>query len=159
MNPAFRLSQWWRLPRSSRYLFWLLLAGLPAVSVSLRLLGFRRTLAVVERVSHRRHPRSATAADVAAGHDLARLCAIAGRHGLFPATCLRQALLVHGLLRRRGLPPVLRLGVRRKDASPDMHAWVELNGVALGETELAHTPFQTLSGKEDPLSHAATPDD
>lgn len=159
MNQAHQLSQWWRLPRSSRYLFWLLLAGLPIASASLRLLGFRRTLAIVERISYCHPPRSATAADVAAGHDLARLCSIAGRHGLFPATCLRQALLVHGLLRRRGLTPILRLGVRWKDASPDMHAWVELNGVALGEPELAHTPFQTLSGKADLLSPVATPDD
>lgn len=147
MNPARRLRQWRRLPRDSRRLLWLLFLALPLVALALRLLGYQRTLALVEHQSRPKATRHPTSDDIAAGQHLARLAVIAGRHGLVTATCLRQALLVHGLLRRRGLTPVLKLGVRRQGALPDMHAWVELGGVALGQPVLAHAPFQSIAGQ------------
>ena len=60
---------------------------------------------------------------------------------MIAATCLRQALLVHWLLRRRGFSPELKLGVRKQADAFDAHAWVELQGVALGQGELTHVPF------------------
>jgi transglutaminase superfamily protein len=45
------------------------------------------------------------------------------------ATCLVQALALHGLLARRGHSPILRFGVRRSPSDPfPAHAWVELDG-------------------------------
>lgn len=60
-------------------------------------------------------------------------------------TCLRQALAVHWLLRRRGLQPELRFGVDRIDNAPDMHAWVELEGVPLAQPQLRHRAFQSAT--------------
>lgn len=49
------------------------------------------------------------------------------------ATCLVQALALHGLLARRGRPSHLRLGVRTGETFA-AHAWVEVDGaVVLGD--------------------------
>lgn len=145
-----RLRQWRRLPPDLRRQLWIFWAGLPLVSASLRLLGYQRTLAWADRWSHSPATRPASSDDLAYGQQLARAAALAGRHGLIHATCLRQALLVYVLLRRRGLAPVLKLGVRRQGTTPDMHAWVALEGVALGESALAHTEFQIPTGHAAP---------
>ncbi|WP_310649438.1 lasso peptide biosynthesis B2 protein [Thermomonas sp. S9] len=128
-------------PRANAGLFPLLLLMLPLVSLGLSLLGYRRMLALVERVGHRRQRHPATTQELEAARRLAGLLAIAGRRGL-PATCLRQALLLHLLLRRRGLAPQLLLGLRRTDGQPAMHAWVELEGTSLDPSPLEHTPFR-----------------
>lgn len=55
------------------------------------------------------------------------------------ATCLVQALAADAILRRRGLTPELRIGVRARanGAIPvEAHAWVECDGsVAIGAIE------------------------
>lgn len=135
------LRQWWRLAPAERGLFLGILALLPLVSLGLRLLGYRRTKALLEWSSPLHAPHAANEAEWARAERLAELTAIAGRRGAVTATCLRQALLVHWWLRRRQLHPTLRLGVDRIGALPDMHAWVELEGRALAQRELRHKPF------------------
>ena len=56
------------------------------------------------------------------------------------------SLRVFGLVRtgkllRRGFAPELKIGVRKQDGAFDAHAWVELQGVALGQSELVHQVF------------------
>ncbi len=119
----------------------MMLFGLPAIAACLRLFGYVRTRRWLERRSIARHPRAATPDDFDSARALARLAAIAGRHGPIHVTCLRQSLLVYWLLRRRGLAPELRIGVRKQDAAVDAHAWVELEGHALGPGEITHLPF------------------
>jgi hypothetical protein len=111
----------------------------PALSLSLRVHGYGKTRSHVEALSKHPAPREATAADLAAAERLAKLARIAGRRGMLVTTCLRQALAVHGLLRRRGLRPELKLGVDRLPGrAVDMHAWVELDGVPLAHPRLRH---------------------
>ena len=136
-----RLRGWWGLPGSERWTLLLMLAWLPVISLSLRLSGYMRTRRLVERFSPVKAPQTATALDLQSAERLAQLAAIAGRRGAVTATCLRQSLLVYGWLRRRGLAPEHVLGVRKLDDSFDAHAWVELQGIALGQSELAHQPF------------------
>ncbi|TCT07517.1 lasso peptide biosynthesis B2 protein [Aquabacter spiritensis] len=53
-------------------------------------------------------------------------------HAPFKAVCLQQALAAHAMLRRRGIPSVVRFGAGRGDAKPlDAHAWVDAAGVAV----------------------------
>lgn len=144
MNPARPLARWWALPARDRLLFASLLFALPLMSACLRLLGYRRTLAMVESRSGMPARHSATAAERDRALRLAGLLAVAGRHGL-RATCLPQAMLLHLLLRRRGLDPQLKLGVRRTEAGPDMHAWVELEGDSLDTLPSTHRAFDTAS--------------
>src|SRR5690606_37178790 len=101
-------------------------ATLPLIHGALRTFGYPRTRAWLEQRSQHPAPRTATPADLESALAAARIAAIAGRRGLVTATCLRQALLLHWLLRRRGLQPELRIGVRKQGEALDAHAWVEL---------------------------------
>ena len=58
---------------------------------------------------------------------LGRLTRIAGRYVPANGSCLRQSLLVWWLLRRKGVPAELRIGVRKQEGFA-AHAWVELAG-------------------------------
>jgi hypothetical protein len=135
-------ARWQALPGDERRLLLGLVAALPVIAALVRVLGAVRTARLLERTSGGTPTRCrADAAEMQAAQRLAALAAIAGRRGAITATCLRQALLVHWLLRRRGFSPELRLGVRKQADAVDAHAWVELQGVALGQTRLAHLPF------------------
>ena len=136
------LRQWSGLPSHERRLLLALALLQPMISVALRLRGFRRTQAWLERLGTHASPHRASTGDLAAAERLAQLAAIAGRRGPVATTCLRQALAVRWLLRRRGLQPELRFGVDRIGDTPDMHAWVELEGVPLAQPQLRHAAFQ-----------------
>lgn len=137
-----RLARWWALPIRERLLFPVLLLALPLVDLCLRLLGYQRTQGLLERLGALRLRPASHPTDLAQARRLVTLLAIAGRHTLRPATCLRQALLLHLLLRWRGLAPEIRFGVRRTDTGPEMHAWVELDGHSLDMSGNHHRPFQ-----------------
>ncbi len=135
------LRRWWALSPVERGLFLRLVAGLSVIHALLASLGYVRTQALLLRFVGRLEARSANEGDMQSAQRLAALAAIAGRRGLMSATCLRQALLLDWLLRRRGLQPTLQLGVRKRDGKFDAHAWVELEGIALGQAALEHQPF------------------
>lgn len=135
--------RWWALEGSDRLRLPLLMLALPMVSLTLRLAGYKRTRSLVEWLSGHRHTRAANPLELETAYRLAQLAATAGRRGPVQATCLRQALVVYGVLRRRGLRPELRFGVRREDDGIGAHAWVELEHRSLdvaGDPD-AHQPF------------------
>lgn len=136
-----RLARWLELPPGERWLLLELMGGLPVLSALLRVFGVVRTRRWLERISRNAAPRTAESDDLDSAQRLAQLADIAGRRGAITATCLRQSLLVYWLLRRRGLAPELKIGVRKEQSAFDAHAWVELRGVALGQTNLVHSPF------------------
>ena len=117
--------------------------ALPLVSLTLRLAGYKRTRRLIEWLSGHRHPRTANQADLETAYRLAQLAAIAGRRGPIQATCLRQALVVYGTLRRRGLRPELKFGVRRENDGIGAHAWVQLEHLSLDAAPDpdTHQPF------------------
>lgn len=137
------VSRWWALQGGDRLRLPVLMLVLPLISLTLRLAGYKRTRRLVERLSGHRHPRAANQEDLEAAYGLAQLAAVAGRRGPVQATCLRQSLVVYGVLRRRGLQPELKFGVRREDDGIGAHAWVELEHQSLdvaGDPN-AHQPF------------------
>lgn len=137
---AFRQCQ--ALPSRERRLLLLLMLLQPLISLGLRLRGYRNMRGWLERDSANRNPRAASSEDLATAQRTAELAAIAGRRGPVAATCLRQSLAVFWLLRRQGLLPEIRFGVDRVGATPDMHAWVELEGIPLAQPQLRHREFQ-----------------
>lgn len=118
-----------------------LLVALPALRLVLRWLGYTRTRAVIEHFTARYPKRTPSHRDLEQAESLAELAKIAGRRAPLAATCLPQALAVHALLRRRGLDPALRIGVRKSDDRFEAHAWVELAGRALSQPALDHRPL------------------
>jgi hypothetical protein len=83
----------------------------------------------------------------AAGADpLARRRALArAARGVPGATCLVRAAALVDWLRDDGLDARLRIGVRRDGGAPRAHAWVEVDGVALGEDAAALAAFAPLA--------------
>jgi hypothetical protein len=132
------LARWSRLASRDRWLLLAMMAWLPALRLLLACAGFVRSYAWIERRSPVAGARVATGAELARAQEIAALADIAGRRGPVHANCLPQALLVHALLRRRGLSPQLRIGVRKEAGVFDAHAWVELGGQPLAQATLRH---------------------
>ena len=84
------------------------------------------------------------AAAAAGAERLAWLARAVGARSPWRTSCLRQALAVWWLLRRRRLPAELKIGVIRRDPPFQAHAWVELDGVALDPEAAAHVAFPPL---------------
>lgn len=111
----------------------LLLLGLAAAS--LKVLGLRRTRAILARWIPGGPASSLDAVSVA------RLVKAAARHGPVRAKCLSAAVTLESLLRRHGMEGELRLGVRRHRGRLEAHAWVEHRAVALMESPGIHSRY------------------
>ena len=132
MNEPALVARWRALSFGDRNRLLALALLLPMVDLSLRGFGLRRTQRLLGVDGD--DPIATVAPDAAASAQrLAQLAAIAGRHGLYANTCLRQALAVQWWLRRRGLSSQLRIGARRTGDTLDAHAWVELGGTPLAQ--------------------------
>jgi hypothetical protein len=145
---AGRIRGWLALTGSQRASLVAMMLALPSIAAALRLFGYQRTLQWLERVSSHAGSQPGGSGEFAAAQEVANLASIAGRHGAIKATCLRQSMLVYWLLRRRGLDPDIKLGVRKQDGVFDAHAWVELDGIALAQSDLVHQPFEFKQGTE-----------
>lgn len=90
----------------------------------------------------------------AAANDPARIArldriAIAVRrasdYGIFRPTCLVRAIALEDLARRHGVEEaVVRVGVRRREAAFEAHAWLELDGRVVGDTRANVDRFTVL---------------
>jgi hypothetical protein len=131
-NPGRRFQQWRALQPWERRLLIKLFFLLPLTRLALNVAGFKRA----RRMAELDLPCDSTQIDPAAmarAQRYAQLTAIAARHGIHPATCLLQSLALCWLLRRRGLPAIIRIGVRPSAEPLQAHAWVELDEIPLGQ--------------------------
>ncbi len=135
------LTRWRQLSGVQKKQLVLLGVALPVTGGLIRMLGFKRTSALFERLGGQRSLHAATPQDLHDAEALAQLANIAGRRGPVQATCLRQAVLLQAWLRHRGLDAQLRIGVQKTAGAVDAHAWVELEGVPLAQPNLSHRPF------------------
>ncbi len=129
---------------------------LPAIGAALHLLGFRRTQRLLTRLTpdaNDSQPLSPPDESTRA-QQLTRLVVIAANHGPYRATCLCQSLALWWLLRRRGIPAELRIGVRKDGGELNAHAWVEHQGRPLNDFGTAvYAPFDppfTSSARSQP---------
>ncbi len=74
------------------------------------------------------------------------LVAVAARHHLYPMRCLVQSLTLQRLLRRRGVPAELRIGVQRDGESIGAHAWLEAGGRPINARQDVEETFLPLLG-------------
>lgn len=105
-----------------------------AVRVCLRCVGVQRTAQLLARLSARcalADTACPPTANLVTVSDFAQR--VADVCAFFPARmlCLDQSLILWFFLRRRGLLPTFRIGVRPLPFAA--HAWVELDGVPLNE--------------------------
>jgi len=96
-----------------------------SIELALRILPFAKLLAWLDRLTPGRAKRGAVTLE-----RLGRFASVAC--GLLPvrSTCLRESLVLYGLLRRSGAVPKLCVGVRKNGAELAAHAWIECDGIA-----------------------------
>lgn len=120
---------------------------LPAISLSLKLRGFRATQESLQNLCIASKPGKCSSQDVANGErvELAvRIVNAAARHGWGQPTCLEKSLALWSLLRQQGTPSSLRIGARKAGGKLEAHAWVERDGVALNEPGDEHRHYATF---------------
>lgn len=115
----------------------------PVISASLRLRGFRATQTWLQCRLDK--PAAAPLPAAADGAEIipvvSRMVLAAARHSFFAATCLERSLALWWLLARRGVATQLRIGVRKAGEKFEAHAWVERDGVAIGEPDASHLHY------------------
>lgn len=105
------------------------LLWLPVFRAGLRVLGLRRMQAWIQH----KPPGAVRTASPADAKRLGALVNRAARQGFFRDSCLTRSLLLCWLLRRRGVMPNLRIGVRLVNGALDAHAWVEQDGMPIND--------------------------
>lgn len=108
---------------------------LPVVWVLVRVFDLNKTTRIIEAETgpfrERQMPEGLSQRDYA--QRCVQLTEIAARHGLYKANCLHQSLALCNFLRHIGLEARLKIGVLSGSKPILAHAWVELNGMPLGQ--------------------------
>lgn len=121
-----KLRTWRALPPAERAGLGRAARLLPAVRLSLRWFGLRRTQAWLARQAAPPPPDPAAEADCVA--TIVRLVILVARHQRPCDTCLARSLTLWALLRREGIATEVRVGARPAADRIEAHAWVEWRG-------------------------------
>ncbi len=146
MTPVHTFSRLRSLSGITWRYYFLAVVLLPLVDISLRASGYARTRQRMQRIFLRSPglPVPTNSPERLAA-PMARGVSLAGRRSLWPTSCLRQALLLHVLLARKGIASDLKIGVRAGEAGGvDAHAWVERDGRVLIGGEHASQQYASL---------------
>jgi Transglutaminase-like superfamily len=109
--------------------------ALPITALGLRILGFTRLRGLLAReLSSEKKPSPEPKSLTDQARTMARMVRLASDHGIFRGNCLERSLTLWWLLGRHGIETDLRIGVRRALGQFEAHAWVELDGIALNDS-------------------------
>ena len=140
-----RLRRFSALPRPAKGLFLRAVVLLPLLTVGLRVRGFgatQRLLQKLTKAAKNNSPMTAVESRVAL---TSRMVLAAARNSPIPSTCLERSLSLWWMLARQGIVTQFRIGVRKDGETFAAHAWVERNGVAIGEPEAQHLHFAAFA--------------
>jgi Transglutaminase-like superfamily len=142
-----RIARFRSLPSSDRTLFLIALLAIALVRVGLRMSSFRRVRRSLTRIVRPTRSPDPTPGEV----DRIGWAVRSAARFVPGATCLPQALAAEAILRRRGHPADVRLGVKRGDDGVEAHAWVESYGrVIVGDGDLDRFEPLEASGPARP---------
>ena len=91
--------------------------------------------------------RSGQSGGVEVAERMHRLVGWAARLHILPMTCLMRAFALRWMLARRGIPAQIRIGASKSAAELHAHAWLEVEGQAVGEAEDVGDRFSVLTPK------------
>lgn len=141
-----------RLAPAERHLLLQAFLFLPVTGLGLQLFGYQRWKSVVAPGDDRRRPAAdpPTESSIEYAKAAARMVEAAARHGVYRATCLPRSVTLWWMLHRRGIRSDLRIGVRRRSEERfEAHAWVELAGRVLNDSEDIQEQFTPLKGQAE----------
>lgn len=136
-----------KVKQLSPWELWVLLQALcllPLVVLGLRLTRFKSMQSTLAN----RLPVGAVSIDsnaLSQAYIIAGMVKVASVHGLCRATCLPQSLLLWWFLRRHRIGGDLRFGVHKTETRFDAHAWVEVDGVPVNDTEDVRERYKPLT--------------
>jgi hypothetical protein len=134
------------LEREARGIFLRAAVLLPLISLSLRVRGFRKTQASLQK--HLSSPKNSSRTFEPGSADLTvRMVRAAVRHSIGHPTCLEESLALWWLLGRQGISSELRIGVRKHDEKFEAHAWVEREGMAVNEPQALHEHYAAFDAE------------
>jgi hypothetical protein len=133
------LQRYRALDEESRRLFRRAAMLLPMIRASLRVRGYNKTFSSLQsRVIAIAPAQNANAEELRKTSHMVRA---AVHHSLLHFTCLEESLGLWYLLRKQGIAPQLRIGVRKENGKFEAHAWVEHGGEALNQPEATHLHY------------------
>ena len=128
--------------------FFLGLLFLPAVVIWLRVSTFQS----VQQTLEKWHGATASASQrddtsiFTEAQSASRMLDAASRRGLVRGNCLSRSMALWWLLRRRGIPAQLRIGARKIGSQLEAHAWVEVAGRAVNDSDDVQTRYAPFAG-------------
>jgi len=143
MNPDQPLKQHLSLPH-----FLNVYGRILAIRLGLRFMGFRRLFHRLQQKTHRfQNLKSDDGVHMERVRQLSGIVSRVNRDFLiFSADCLEESLALWWLLRRNGIDPDFRIGVRTITGRFESHAWVEYQGMMLNDMDrisIIYTPMLT----------------
>jgi hypothetical protein len=119
---------------------------LPLIALVLRVTGLRRCQRALSQFVPRRSVLKTwqSEAALADARRISWLVGAATRRGVYPATCLTRSLVLWFLLRCEGIEGELRLGARKEAGRFEAHAWIELAGAVLNDSEDVRLMYATF---------------
>ena len=127
---------------------------LPLISFCLRLRGFGATQMSLQKLFSSVNTSSTSAEISQTVQQTARMVRAAGRYSIGRSTCLEESLAIWFLLGRQGIPCNMRIGTGKPAGRFEAHAWVECNGIALGEDAASHRHYAAFDAAFPPLPAA-----
>ena len=140
-----RLRRFSALPGPAKGLFLRAVVLLPMLTISLRLRGFGATQQFLQKFISPRKDGPPVGAVESHAALTSRMVLAAARNSPIPSTCLERSLSLWWLLARQGIATQFRIGVRKDGEKLAAHAWVERNGVAIGEPEASHLHYAAFA--------------
>ncbi|MGB7443771.1 MAG: lasso peptide biosynthesis B2 protein, partial [Coleofasciculaceae cyanobacterium] len=153
MNPLTLLVQkthtWKKLSLYENYLLLQALTLLPLLALSLKLLGFKRTQAILSNFLPPELYSDAPSSS-AAILPIVKIVKIATKYYSW-ATCLKKSLVLWYLLRRQGIAAELQIGTRFEQGEFQAHAWVEYQGCVVGDRQGVKQHFTAFDNLDPKL--------
>jgi Transglutaminase-like superfamily len=135
------LQRYRALDPESRRLFRRAAVLLPMIRASLRVRGYNKTFSSLQARVNPAAPAQSADSDAEQLRKTSRMVRAAVHHSLLHFTCLEESLGLWYLLRKQGIAPQLRIGVRKENGKFEAHAWVEHGGEALNQPEATHLHY------------------
>jgi hypothetical protein len=125
-----------KLPTSQKNTLLWAFVLVPITRMALPLLGFQRWRSILAKAAPRRaRLQPVTAESLVEARTAARMVAAASREGLIHGQCLEKSVVLWFLLSRRRVPAELRIGVRQATKGFEAHAWVEVQGTIVNDSD------------------------
>ncbi len=140
-----RLLRFSALPRPAKALFLRAALLLPFLTLSLRFRGFRSTQRFLLSFLDPSKTALRTVEIESRITMTSQMVLAATRHSPSHSTCLERSLCLWWLLAHQGIATEFRIGVRKDGEKFAAHAWVERDGVAIGEPEASHLHYAAFA--------------